>query len=253
MTGWIIAGAVVAFLLILLMIPVRVRFEYSDELRLRIRWLFITLVRIPAVKRKMKRRDKKVEKDAEAAAKTAAKAEEDVTGEPSENAEEKPDKDGSIGGKNAAEKEKPAAKPKGAKLTLNDIFALVRLVWGSLGKPLRRLLKATRINGFRLRVIVGGDDAAATAIKFGGVNAAAGSAMAFLDGCFTLRKPVYDISCDFMSEETYTECEFTAKLSVIAALAFLFWVLGRLVKNYISDKDAAKAVGKLRQHRTING
>ena len=40
--GWIIAGAVVAVILILLMTSVKVRFDYSDpgELRLIISWLF---------------------------------------------------------------------------------------------------------------------------------------------------------------------------------------------------------------------
>lgn len=250
MTGWIIAGAVVASLLTLLLIPVRVRFEYSDELRLKISWLFITIVKIPARKRKMKRRDKKAKKDAKAAAKAAAQAEKDSVGEkPTEPSEGRGDEaKGADGGKKSLQKDKPAAKPKGKKLTLNDIFALCRLVWGSLGKPLRRVLKATRIIGFRLKVTVGGDDAASAAIKYGGVNAAAGSALAFLDRHFTLKKPIYDISCDFLSEETYAECEFTAKLSAVAGLAFLLWVLGRLVRNYISDKEAAKAVGKLRRN-----
>lgn len=58
-------------------------------------------------------------------------------------------------------------KPKSQKLTLSDIFALVKLVWDSLGKPLKRLLKATRVTGFRLDISVGGDDAADAAIKFG--------------------------------------------------------------------------------------
>ena len=44
--GWIIAGAVVTVILILLMTSVKVRFDYSDpgELRLIISWLFVTLV-----------------------------------------------------------------------------------------------------------------------------------------------------------------------------------------------------------------
>lgn len=68
--GWIIAGAVVAVILILLMTSVKVRFDYSDpgELRLIISWLFVTLVRIPAKTKKQKRRDKKAEKDVKSAA-----------------------------------------------------------------------------------------------------------------------------------------------------------------------------------------
>lgn len=252
MTGWIIAGAIIVFLLVLLMTSVKVRFEYTDELRLKINWLFITLVRIPARTKKMKRRDKEAKKDAEKAAKETSAAEESSAGDTSDK-EESGSSDGTAGEKSgaapAAEKkpEKKRGKKSGSKLTLKDIFELVKLVWDSLGKPLKRLLKATRISGFRLRIKVGGDDAAQAAIRFGAVNMAAGNALAFLDGCFTLKKPDFRIDCDFMSEETTYECYFTARLTPIAALAFLFWLLGRFVKNYLSRKDAAAALNKLRK------
>ena len=242
MSGWIIAGAIVVVILILLMTSVTVRFEYSGELRLKINWLFINLVQIPAKTKKMKRRDKKAERGV----KSAAVDEEKLSGEAP---------DGGI--ENTAEPkkspEKKAKKPKGSpkdsadKLTLKDIRALVKLVWDSLSKPLKRVLKATRIYDFRLYIVVGGEDAAKAAIRFGEVNIAAGSALAFLDGNFTLKKPDYYITCDFLSEETRSECSFTAKLTVIAALAFLFWLAGRAVKNYLAREDAAAAVGKLRK------
>lgn len=253
--GWIIAGAIIAFVLILLMTSVRVRFDYADpgELRLKISWLFVTLVRVPAKTKKQKRRDKKAEKDVKSAAEDAAEAEK-AAGSAGENpqplnesgsaAKTKPQKQGST---TKSSKQVKTAKPKDQKLTISDIFALVKLVWDSLGKPLKRLLKATRINGFRLAIEVGGDDAAEAAIRFGRTNMAAGTALAFLDGCFTLREPTFDITCKFNGEDTRTECGFTARLTLIAALAFLFWVAGRLVRNYMSRKDAAAAVEKLRK------
>ena len=246
MTGWIIAGAIIVVLLVLLMTSVKVRFEYSGELRLRINWLFITLVRIPAKTKKMKRRDKKAAKDAEKTADEAAKAEEAAS-------EDKPDSGSAAENKSAdksteKDSKKSAKSAKfGGKLTLKDIFELVKLVWDSLSTPLKRLLKATRISGFRLKIVVGGDDAAKAAIKFGGVNIAAGNALAFLDGCFTLKEPDLNITCDFLSEETTAECVFTAKLTLIAALAFLLWLLGRFGKNYLSRKDAQAALNKLRK------
>lgn len=248
--GWIIAGAVVAAILILLMTSVKVRFDYADpvELRLKINWLFVTLVSIPAKPKKRKRRDR-----------NAAKAEGvPVGGSGSANNESNPADIANTKQGSSEKTEKPAKsaksikspkapKPKSAKLTLSDILALVKLVYDSLGTPLKRLLKATRITNFRLDITVGGDDAAAAAIKFGRVNIAAGAALAFLDGCFTLKDPKFNAVCDFQSEETRTECSFTARLTLIAALAFLFWVLGRLVKNYLSRKDAAAALDKLRK------
>ncbi len=247
MSGWIIAGAIVAVILILLMTSVTVRFEYSGELRLKINWLFVDLVQIPAKTKKMKRRDRKAEKDV----KSAAADEEKLSGETP---------DGGTGGAGQKSAPKPQSSPekkpkkqKGStknsadKLTLKDIRALVKLVWDSLSKPLKRVLKATRIYDFRLYIVVGGEDAAKAAIRFGEVNIAAGSALAFLDGNFTLKKPDYYITCDFLSEETRAECSFTAKLTVIAALAFLLWLAGRAVKNYRARGDAAAAVGKLRK------
>lgn len=62
-----------------------------------------------------------------------------------------------------------------------------------------------------------------------------------------MRSPQYNITADFMSEETTTRCEFTARLTVIAALAFLFWALGRAVRNYLNRKEAAAALGKLKK------
>ena len=247
MSGWIIAGAIVAVILILLMTSVTVRFEYSGELRLKINWLFVDLVQIPAKTKKMKRRDRKAEKDV----KSAAADEEKLSGETP---------DGGTGGAGQKSAPKPQSSPekkpkkqKGStknsadKLTLKDIRALVKLVWDSLSKPLKQVLKATRIYDFRLYIVVGGEDAAKAAIRFGEVNIAAGSALAFLDGNFTLKKPDYYITCDFLSEETRAECSFTAKLTVIAALAFLLWLAGRAVKNYRARGDAAAAVGKLRK------
>ena len=247
MSGWIIAGAIVAVILILLMTSVTVRFEYSGELRLKINWLFVDLVQIPAKTKKMKRRDRKAEKDV----KSAAADEEKLSGETP---------DGGTGGAGQKSAPKPQSSPekkpkkqKGStknsadKLTLKDIRARVKLVWDSLSKPLKRVLKATRIYDFRLYIVVGGEDAAKAAIRFGEVNIAAGSALAFLDGNFTLKKPDYYITCDFLSEETRAECSFTAKLTVIAALAFLLWLAGRAVKNYRARGDAAAAVGKLRK------
>lgn len=253
MSGWIIAGIIVAAILILLMTSVTVRFEYSDGLRLKINWLFVKLVQIPAKTKKMKRRDREAKKDVKSAAEDEEKLSGESTGGNPEDSVQRSAPKPESSPEPRKSTEKKAGKPKSAqknsadKLTLKDIRALVKLVWDSLSKPLKRLLKATRIYDFRLNIVVGGEDAAKTAIKFGEVNIAAGSALAFLDGNFTLKKPDYYITCDFLSEETRSECSFTAKLTVIAALAFLFWLAGRAVKNYLAREDAAAAVDKLRK------
>lgn len=246
--GWIIAGAVVVVIMILLMTSVKVRFEYSDVLRLRINWLFITLVQIPAGTRKRKRRNQKTEKAAESVAETEASDTEKLSEEAAEKSAESSAKSAESAGvskKKQSAPEKPVKKKN--RVGLSDIWEIVKLVWDSLSKPLKRLLKATRIYAFRLRVVCGGDDAAKAALNYGRISAAAGVARAFLEGNFTVVKPDFDISVDFMSEETTAECSFTAKLTPIAAVAFLFWVVGRAVRNYMQRDKAKIAIDKLRK------
>ena len=246
--GWIIAGAVVVVIMILLMTSVKVRFEYSDGLRLRINWLFITLVQIPAGTRKQKRRNKKTEKAAESVAETEASDTEKLSEEAAEKSADssaKSAESAEFREKKSSAPEKPAKKK--SRVGLSDIWEIVKLVWDSLSKPLKRLLKATRIYSFRLRVVCGGDDAAKAALNYGRISAAAGVARAFLEANFTVVKPDFDISVDFMSEETTAECSFTAKLTPIAAVAFLFWVVGRAVRNYMQRDKAKIAIDKLRK------
>lgn len=245
--GWIIAGAVVVFIMILLMTSVKVRFEYSDGLRLKINWLFITLVRIPAKTRKQKRRNKKTKKAAEAVAETQGADTKELSEKAADSSEE--NKQTSSDEKKTAgdEKQKSGAEKKKLGIGLGDIWEIVKLVWDSLSKPLKRLLKATRFYGFSLRIVCGGSDAAKAALNYGRISAAAGMAQAFLEANFTMKKAEYDINVDFMSEKTRAECVFTAKLTPMAAVAFLFWVLGRAVKNYLQRDKAKAAIGKLRK------
>lgn len=241
MTGWIIAGSIIAVILILLMTSVKVRFEFYDGFRLKISWLFLTFVRIPA-KPKKKRRKKAKKSKSDSSGKTAENAaEQEKSPEAAEKTPETEKDENSPDSK--ADKKKKSKR----KLGLEDIFELVKLVWQSLSKPLQRLLKATRFIGFRLNIVCGGSDAAKAALNYGRINIAAGAALAFLDGCFTLKNPDLNISCDFLNEETRMECEFTAKLTPIAALAFVFWVIGRAVRRYFGSKKAKSAVAKLRK------
>lgn len=209
--GWIIAGAVVAVILILLMTSVKVRFDYSDpgELRLKISWLFVTLVRIPAKTKKQKRRDKKAEKDVKSAAELE-KSEDPGGGQTadpqtlneSKSAEQNKSQKTQKSQKTERGKSgKPpkSDKPKSQKLTLSDIFALVKLVWDSLGKPLKRLLKATRVTGFRLDISVGGDDAADAAIKFGKNQHGGGSGACVPGRLFYAERP--EVQCDLQFPE----------------------------------------------------
>ena len=247
MTGWIIFGAVVLLIVILLICPVVVSFEYGEKVILKIRYLFITFFRIPPKNKKQKRRDKKDVKKADKAARAAEKITEDA--DAPQKAVMKSDKaSAEKGEKKAAAKSKLETKSKAdkPKPTLSEIFALVKMLAESLGKPLKKLLHRTRITNMQLDIICGGEDAAKAALNYGKMNIVVGNALGWLDVFFTLVKPDINIGVDFESEDTLTEMSCKIKLSLAAAFAFLFVGLFRILKNSSGNEPVLSALKKLR-------
>lgn len=243
MTGWIIFGAVVLLIVILLICPVVVSFEYGEDIFLKVRYLFVTFFRIPPKNKKQKRKDKKDEKKADKAAKEAEKLTE-AADAPKQSKQQT----AKASEKKAAAKGKPNAKSKAEKQkpTLSEIFAVVKMLAESLGKPLKKLLHRVRITNMRLDIICGGDDAAAAALNYGKMNIVVGNALGWLDMFFTLVKPDINIGVDFESEDTLTEMSCKIKLSIAAAFAFLFVGLFRILKNSKGNDKVLSALKKLR-------
>lgn len=242
MIGWIILGAVVLLIVILLICPICVYFEYGEDIILRVRYLFVVIFRIPAKTKKQKRRDKKDIKKADKTTK-AAELIVDAADAPKKPSAEAPAKNS--GGKSTVgKKSKKAAKTE--KPTLSEIFALVKMLAESLGKPLKKVLRRTRINNLRLDMICGGDDAAAAALNFGKANIVVGNALGWLDVFFTVVKPDINIGVDFASEDTSTEMSCNIRLSLGAALAFVIAGLFRVIKNSRGNSKALSALNKLR-------
>lgn len=123
---------------------------------------------------------------------------------------------------------------------------MVKLATDSVGKPLKRILKRTEISRLSLDIICGGDDAAKAALNFGRMNILVGNALGWIDSFFTLRKPDrINVNVDFQSEETQYAAYCVVRLSLAAALGFLFSIIGRAVKHYGSHREAKIAVRKL--------
>lgn len=239
-TGWLIAGGILLFILILLSIPVVVWFDYGETLRLRVRYLFFTVYQIPA--KPKKRRKKKTKKKKKAAKVAEQKTDQPQAGqaEPSVKSIAPPQKDEKKRGK-AKSKEKDPKKP-----TLSEIFELVKVAVESLSKPLKKLCRRIKICDFDLHMICGGDDAAKAALNFGRMNLLVTNALGWLGSFFTLRRPHIDINVDFQSEETVTECSCKIKLSALAALAFAFTFLGRLIVRALKSEKIKSYLGRLR-------
>ena len=212
--GWTIVGIVFIVILLLTLGKVTVYVDYNESLILKIKYMFFPILTLPAKKKK----DDKAKKSKKKPKKKDDKKTDD------ENAEEKPKK----------------------KLALGDILELVKLVLNSLGKPLRKILKRVEIDHLALNIVCGGEDAAKAAITFGAVNVAVGNLMGWLDTFFTL-KPVDELSVnvDFESEETTADAYVEIKLTVAAAFAFLFTLLGRAIKYFFTHRETREVIKNL--------
>ena len=213
--GWIIAAAIVLFFVLLLAGRVSVFFDYNNSLDLKIKYLCFTVVKIPKKKKPKKQKKTKEKKKKKADKKSD-------------------DKDG----KKKAEKKKFDIK----SLTFDDWIDLLKMALSGVGKPLKKLFKSIKFSHMSINIVVGGSDAARTAIKFGAMNIAAGNVLGLLDSYFTL-KPLDDmnITADFQSEKTLYDIYFEVRLSLFAALAAGFRLLGAFLKLLKEFKKKQKA------------
>ena len=204
-------GIIFIIILLLTLGKVTVIVDYSESLIVKIKYMFFPVFTLPS-KKKASDKPKKSKK------------------------KEKKDDD-----KKSDKKKKDKKKP-----SLDDILELLRLALNSIGKPLKKIIKRIEISHLALNVVCGGEDAAKAAITFGAVNMAVGNLLGWLDTFCTL-KPVdaLSVNVDFESEETTADAYVEVRLTVAAALAFVFTLLGRAIGHYFTHSETREAVKKL--------
>lgn len=179
MTAAIIISAIVLFFVALGMIPISVKVAAAGkgkEFRAAVR---ICILHIPAYT--LSFGGGKAEKSAEPAA------------------EQKPEKQ-------KKQKSKKSAKPeKKEKQSIEDIVALVKLLIEIAKKVLEKTWRYIRIKIERYDITVGTDDAAKTALIYGGVSQATSYLFTLLDETAHFRvkrKAPVNVGVDFLSAET---------------------------------------------------
>lgn len=219
--GWIIAAAIVLFFALLLAGRVSVFFDYNGDLALKAKYMCFTVVRIPKKKKPKKPKKEKLKKE---------KSEKGKSAETEKADGKKDEKEGKKKGKFSLK-----------NLTFDDFLELLKQALTGIGKPLRKLFKSIVFSHMSIGITCGGDDAAKTAIKFGAMNIAVGNALGLLDSFFTL-KPLDDlnIGVDFQSEKTLYDVYFEVRMTLFAALAAGFRLIGVALKLFGSVKKKQK-------------
>jgi hypothetical protein len=200
MTALIIIGIIILVLLIIAAVPLTLTIVAEKNAYMRVSWAFITLYKSDSTKKKKTKKQPKREKKSKT-------AQSKRTGS-SKKRSKKPE---------SSEKSDDSGLSKLSKLDLGDIPGLLR----AAGKPIKRLLSRLYVTELYIDSVVGSEDAAMTAIKYGIQCTLIDTALLALKE--HLRVDVKDVvvEADFSREKDdfFLHCKIKARTYAIAALA----------------------------------
>ncbi len=189
-----ILGGIAALIAVILLLPVGVNLNYSDEFDFKVKVAFIT---VPLAKEKEKK--PKLNK---------------------ENPKEQTVRSGKEN-KNFFMKLK---EKKGFAGAIKEIFSLIK----DALTPLKLFLRFVRLRNVKLSVSVVGEDAAKTAIDYGVVCSAVYPTLSFLDTFSNIQYKSVDVKADFEAKKSKLSFSMKMRTNVIFILIFVF----RLYNEY---------------------
>ena len=262
MTGWIVFGCIMLFLIWLFTRHVTVTAVYDRDPEVRVKILFFTIVRVPPdpVKQK-KKADRKAAKEAKKAAREAEKAakqrkgynsallkmaeeEERQNAEESDTEQKASESTEQSSGKTSKKADKNGYKPpKKKKGGLPDIsFDMIRDYIASASPPVKRLFKKIRIRDVYIDWVVGSEDAAKTALKYGGLCTAFYSAAEWLRAYMDAKIREINIEADFDAEKDDIFIYGTLRLRISTAIGCALWLGFRVIRTYLKYNGNNKTV-----------
>ena len=264
MTGWIIFGSILLVLIFVFTRPVKVTAVYDSNPEIRVKILCFTIVKVPAdekakrkkaakQRKKAEKERKKAEKEARKAAKKNRGAQnvtaaETTSGESADNGESGAQNVQSEAGggedakKSGAKKKEKVKKPK-KKLPDLD-FDMIKDYVASASPPVKRLFKKIRIRDVYIDWVVGSNDAAVTALKYGGVCAAIYPAVEWIRTYFDMKVKEINVEADFSAEKDDIFAYVTLKLRICTAIGCALWLAVRMLKTYLKYNPTTGAKHK---------
>ncbi len=234
MTGWIIFGCIVLLLIILFRQSITVTVDYENKLDLKVKFLFFTIYPTKPKKKKKPKKEKKQK----------TKKSDTVT-EETDSSEKGGDKASEVSDKSDSEteEEKKEKKKKKFSLDIEMIMDYVESAW----PPIKRLFKKIRWYDVYVDWVVASDDAAKTALTYGGICSFLYPFFEWLTTYFTAHVKEVNIEPDFSKEKQDIFIYFVLKLRLSTALACIIWLLWRVLKTYLKYNQSSKPAPKAKK------
>lgn len=235
MTGWIIFGCIVLFLIIIFRQSITVTVDYENKLDVKVKFLFFTIY--PA-KPKKKKKPKKVKQKKQKKQKKSVESVSDNSGSVSpqdENQSGNAETDSVSDDENTADGKKQKKPRKKFNLNIEMIMDYVRSAW----PPVKKLFKKIRWYDVYVDWVVASDDAAKTALTYGGICAFMYPFFEWLTTYFAANVKDVNIEPDFSKEQQDIFIYFVLKLRLSTALACTIWLAWRVLKTYLKYNESS--------------
>jgi hypothetical protein len=214
MIGWIVFFCIVALIALLLFFSVTVHIWYHNgNYRILVRYFVFTLYRDPQKKQAKKqpkpKKEIKKEKTEDKKSVTETLKETFTKTEPNETGYTK------------------TPVKKKTKINWEEMFRLVETV----SPPIKRLFSKIRVTGVYVNITVGSEDAATTAMLYGGHQYLVHKALGILNSFFKLSTKKVSINADFSGESCKYHLRGTIRLRLGTAIACGIWLLFRYLRK----------------------
>lgn len=243
MTGWIIFGSILFVIAFLFTRHITVTAVYDKSPEITVKYLFLTLFRLPQKpKRKKKKKAKKTEEiKAEPIKENSADEISEAKTEPATEKAENVVKAKASDGNTAAQKGTNNSTKSKMAFSLSDInLEMIKDFVESASPPIKRLFKKIKVRNLYIDYVVGSDDAAKTAIKYGSLCALIYSTLKWLTLYFDVKTKEVNIEADFKAEKDDIFVYTTVKLRISTALGCALWLAVRVLKTYLKYNKNVK-------------
>lgn len=221
MTGFYIFLGIVCIILIILIIPVHIKFIYNEDVYLSIRYLFLNFKILPQ-KEKTEKQIKKEEKKQEKKQKRLnKKAEKKNKKKPEENQTQEKE--------STFKKFKNMLKEKGVENFFNLIFGILKAIKNATKGILNNIV----IKKLNVKVSVGSEEPSETAISYGKMCSALFPAFAFIIENIKTKSYNIKILPDFEIKKINIDADVRLKVRPLILIGIAIKLIYRAIKSFI--------------------
>lgn len=223
MIGWIIFGSIALIIALILFLSVSLTITYENNADIKVRYAVFTI--FPRAKKPVKPAKVRKEKKPKAAKPPAQAAEmpEELKASPPKEEPTEPEKS------EPPKAEKPAKEKQ--KLDLDFIKGLL----SSASPPARWMVGRIRVYNLYIDSVVGSDDAAKTALRYGSQCIAVHGFIVWLKSFLRVQVREVNIEADFDREENDLFVYCNVKLRIAAVIGCGVWFFVRYLRHSMKN------------------